>query len=265
MGRFRFEWRQVPEVLQAGLAALRADYPGRFGAGKGAVGLSFVADAGADRLCASLAGNEVTIRFGSKSAAFRGLGRLLAATTRADLTFSEASELTMRGLMVDCSRNGVLRPAGISTFGREIEWAAPRGNRKASPDGHRLGEVLATNFSPSPGTDRLGPTAALKSYCKMDFTRTPNGATLELKMHPSAVQGERGLEALVGLLRALVQLGGFYLHVDVVDSAMLIDAQRHPEKYPNLAVRISGCKADGPLIAERLAGGGEYACAVVEP
>ncbi|MBM3477132.1 MAG: hypothetical protein FJX75_28015, partial [Armatimonadetes bacterium] len=67
-------------------------------------------------------------------------------------------------------RNGVKRPCGISTFGREIEWAAPRGSRKASPDGHRLGAVLATNFSPSPGTDTEGPTAAVKSYCKMDFT-----------------------------------------------------------------------------------------------
>ena len=65
------------------------------------------------------------------------------------------------------SENGVLMPAGISTFGREIEW---RAQRKATADGHRTGEILATNFSPSPGTDRQGPTAVLKSYCKMDFT-----------------------------------------------------------------------------------------------
>ncbi|MBM3500098.1 MAG: hypothetical protein FJX74_15690, partial [Armatimonadetes bacterium] len=140
-------------------------------------------------------------------------------------------------------RNGVKRPCGISTFGREIEWAAPRGSRKASPDGHRLGAVLATNFSPSPGTDLEGPTAAAKSYCKMDFTRTPNGATLELKLDPVSTRGDEGLEALVGLLRTFVELGGFYLQVDVVDSAMLRDAQLHPENYPNLAVRISGWSA----------------------
>ncbi len=140
-------------------------------------------------------------------------------------------------------REGVLRPAGISTFGREIEWSYPQGPRKASPDGHRLGEVLATNFSPSPGTDKMGPTAVVKSYCKMDLRRVPNGATIELKIHPMCLQGERGLDALAALMRSFVRLGGFYMHVDVVDSATLVDAQCHPEKYPNLVVRVAGWSA----------------------
>jgi formate C-acetyltransferase len=153
--------------------------------------------------------------------------------------FDDYSELVGRVR----ERDGVKRPCGISTFGREIEWAAPRGARKASPDGHRLGAVLATNFSPSPGTDVEGPTAAVKSYCKMDFTRTPNGATLELKLDPGSTRGEEGLEALVGLLRTFIELRGFYLQIDVVDSAMLLDAQQHPDRYPNLAVRVSGWSA----------------------
>ncbi len=140
-------------------------------------------------------------------------------------------------------RAGVLRPAGISTFGREIEWAAPHGPRKASPDGHRLGEVLATNCSPSPGTDGKGPTAVINSYCKLDFSKCPNCATLELKIHPDTVRGEAGVAALVALMRGFVRQGGMFLHIDVVDSALLIDAQRHPEKYPNLAVRIAGWSA----------------------
>lgn len=140
-------------------------------------------------------------------------------------------------------REGVLRPAGISTFGREIEWSKAGAGRRASPDGHRMGAVLATNLSPSPAKDREGPTAALKSYCKMDFTRTPNGATLELKVHPASVKGDAGLAAMVGLMRAFVDLGGMFLHVDVVDSAMLRDAQAHPERYPNLSVRIAGWSA----------------------
>ncbi len=140
-------------------------------------------------------------------------------------------------------RNGVLRPAGLSTFGREIEWAAATGPRTASPDGNRLGAVLATNFSPSPGADRRGPSAVLQSYCKMDFTKTPNGATVELKIHPESVRGEEGVEAMVGLMRAFVRLGGMFLHIDVADSALLRDAQEHPERYPNLAVRIAGWSA----------------------
>ena len=141
-------------------------------------------------------------------------------------------------------RNGVKRPAGISTFGREIEWSTGATRvRTASPDGHPLGAVLATNFSPSPGTDRKGPTAVLKSHCKMDFTRTPNGATVELKVMPSSVCGDAGRDALVALMRSFVKLGGLFLHIDVVDSAMLIDAQRHPDRYPNLSVRIAGWSA----------------------
>lgn len=137
-------------------------------------------------------------------------------------------------------RGGVLMPAGISTFGREIEW---RAHRKATADGHRVGEILATNFSPSPGTDKAGPTAALKSYCKMDYTRLPNIGTLELKIQPESCTGDAGVQNLVGLMRSFIKLGGCFLHIDVVDSALLLAAQRSPEKYPNLSVRIAGWSA----------------------
>lgn len=137
-------------------------------------------------------------------------------------------------------RNGVLRPAGISTFGREIEW---RAHRKATADGHREGEILASNFSPSPGTDDKGPTAMLKSYCKMDYTNLPNIGTIELKLLPASIKGEQGVGALVGLMKSFVKLGGCFMHVDVVDTALLLDAQRNPDKYPNLAVRIAGWSA----------------------
>ncbi len=137
-------------------------------------------------------------------------------------------------------REGVLRPAGISTFGREIAWLP---ERTASADGHHRGEYLATNFSPSPGTDRQGPTAALNSYCKMDFTKLPNIGTLELKVLPDSVRGEEGVRALMGLLRSFVRMGGCFVHVDVVDTAVLRDAQEHPERYSTLAVRISGWSA----------------------
>ncbi|MHB9022923.1 MAG: pyruvate formate lyase family protein [Armatimonadota bacterium] len=138
------------------------------------------------------------------------------------------------------NRNGVLRPAGVSTFGREIGWLP---QRKATADGHRAGDILATNFSPSPGTDREGPTAVIKSHCSMDLARLPNGTALELKILPDSVKGEEGIAALVALMRAFVDLGGFFMHIDVVSSEALRDAQQHPERYPNLAVRVSGWSA----------------------
>ncbi|MHB0939575.1 MAG: pyruvate formate lyase family protein [Armatimonadota bacterium] len=144
-------------------------------------------------------------------------------------------------------RNGVLRPPGVSTFGREIGW---REQRTATPDGHRRGDILATNFSPSPGTDTEGPTAVLRSHCGMDLERLPNGTALELKIVPSSVEGETGIEALVGLMKAFVALGGFFMHIDVVSSEMLREAQQHPEQHANLAVRISGWSARFVTLSE---------------
>lgn len=137
-------------------------------------------------------------------------------------------------------RNGVLRPLGISTFGREISF---RDHRKATAFGAKSGEILATNLAPTPGTDKKGPTAVIRSFCGMDFEKLPNGVPLELKIMPGSVAGESGITALVALMRTFVELGGVFLHIDVVDSAMLKDAQEHPEKYPNLSVRISGWSA----------------------
>ena len=137
-------------------------------------------------------------------------------------------------------RKGVLRPLGISTFGREIEW---RSRRRATPYGRLAGEILATNLAPTPGTDRRGPTAVIKSFCSLDFTKLPNGVPLELKILPSSLRGESGIGGLVGLMRSFIELGGIFLHMDVIDSEILRAAQCEPDKYPNLAVRISGWSA----------------------
>ena len=137
-------------------------------------------------------------------------------------------------------RNGVRRPCGISTFGREIDW---RMQRLATAEGSKVGDILATNCSPTPGSDKKGPTSALNSYCKLNFTHTPNGATLELKILPQSVKGENGIRAMMALAKTFREKGGFYMHIDVVDTATLIDAQMHPEKYPNLPVRVAGWSA----------------------
>ena len=136
--------------------------------------------------------------------------------------------------------NGTLCPPGLSTFGRQIEWAP---NRVAGAAGNRAHQVLANNIAPSPGTDISGATAVIRSACSIDFSQLTCGAALDLKLDPSSVKGEDGVNALVGLMKAFVRLGGFFLQIDVLDAAMLIDAKAHPEKYPNLAVRISGWSA----------------------
>ena len=137
-------------------------------------------------------------------------------------------------------RGGVLMPAGISTFGREAQFNK---HRAATPFGTFAHDILASNLSPTPGTDRHGPTAVVKSFCKQDFSRLSCGTPLDLKIHPSCLQSENGLQALVALLKTFVAGGGLYLQVDVIDAQVLRDAQENPERYPNLAVRVSGWSA----------------------
>ncbi len=131
-------------------------------------------------------------------------------------------------------------PPGISTFGRQIEWCA---HRTAVPHGYRRGEILAGNTSPTPGTDTAGATATVRSYCAADLSRMTTGAALDIKMHPSALEGENGLCALEGLMQGFCALGGYFMQVDVLDAQTLLDAREHPENYKTLSVRVSGWNA----------------------
>ncbi len=131
-------------------------------------------------------------------------------------------------------------PVGVSTFGRQLEWSP---HRAAAPHGRKRGEVLAANASPTPGTDREGVTAMIRSYSAADLRRQVSGAALDCKLLPSSVSGEDGLAALVALMRGFVAEGGFFLQPDVTDARILRDAQEHPENYPTLSVRVSGWNA----------------------
>lgn len=117
-------------------------------------------------------------------------------------------------------------PAGVSTFGRQLEWSP---QRLASPHGRKSGEVLAANCSPTPNTDREGATAIIRSYCKADLSRLATGAALDIKLLPSSVEGEDGLQAMMALIRGFVNLGGFFMQPDVVDASLLREAQANPE------------------------------------
>lgn len=131
-------------------------------------------------------------------------------------------------------------PAGVSTFGRQINWAP---FRAAVPFGRRRGEVLSGNLSPSPSTDMTGATAVIKSYCKINHSKLTNGSALDVKLHPSAIKGENGVAVLVSLVKGFVTLGGFFMQLDVMDAEVLRLARERPEDYKTLSVRISGWNA----------------------
>ena len=110
----------------------------------------------------------------------------------------------------------------------------------ASADGRMQGEPISQNAGATFGTDREGATAHILSVTEMDATDVVNGSILDLDLHSSAVKGENGLRALRATLDTYLKRGGFGIHYNILDIETLIDAQKNPEKYPNLQVRLCG-------------------------
>ncbi len=111
---------------------------------------------------------------------------------------------------------------------------------KATPDGRKAGEEISKNASPTPGSDRNGITALIKSVTSIDTSLCNVGFCLDAMLHPSAIQGEDGLIAFKAVLDTYMAKGGQSIHFNVFNPEMLRDAQKHPEKYKNLQVRVCG-------------------------
>ena len=110
----------------------------------------------------------------------------------------------------------------------------------ASPNGRRFGEELSKNISPSLGRNREGATAAILSATGIDATEFVGDASLDLALLPGAVRGADGLEAMYGLLMTFVSRKGHAMHINVFDAQTLRDAQKEPEKYQDLQIRVCG-------------------------
>ncbi len=109
----------------------------------------------------------------------------------------------------------------------------------ATPDGRKAWKPLSEGISPVQGADRHGPTAVLRSAAKMDHVRT-GGTLLNQKFTPALLADEKGLEALVKLVRGYFSLGGHHIQFNVVDADTLRKAQKEPEQYRDLIVRVAG-------------------------
>jgi len=110
----------------------------------------------------------------------------------------------------------------------------------ATPDGRLAGTTFAdASLSAYPGTDRNGPYALFTSATCWDHSKSQN-SQMNLKIHPSAIRGAEGARNLLELTRAYMRKGGFHIQYNVVDSRMLRDAQRSPDQYRDLVVRVAG-------------------------
>jgi len=109
----------------------------------------------------------------------------------------------------------------------------------ATADGRKAGEPLSEGVSPVQGADRHGPTAVINSVAKMDHIRT-GGTLLNQKFTPHILADEEGLTKLACLIRAYFRLNGHHIQFNVVSAEVLREAQRNPDQYRNLIVRVAG-------------------------
>lgn len=110
----------------------------------------------------------------------------------------------------------------------------------ATADGRLAGTTFAdASMSAFPGTDRNGPYALLNSAAIWDHSMSQN-SQLNIKIHPSAIQGDEGAKKLLDLTRAYMRKGGFHVQYNIVDSKVLKDAQKNPQNYRDLMVRVAG-------------------------
>ncbi len=109
----------------------------------------------------------------------------------------------------------------------------------ATPDGRKAKEPVSEGVSPVQGADRKGPTAVIKSVSKIDHART-GGTLLNQKFAPELLADEEGMDRLAHLIRTYFKLDGHHIQFNVVNAETLRDAQKHPEKYGDLLVRVAG-------------------------
>ena len=116
-------------------------------------------------------------------------------------------------------------------------------NVGAMPDGRLAFSPLADNASPMTGMDVNGPTAVVNSLAACDEQIPQSGMLLNQRFDPTIAAGEKGLDIIESVFRAHFAQGGYHIQINVLDDETLLAAQKEPEKYKNIIVRVAGYSA----------------------
>ncbi len=130
--------------------------------------------------------------------------------------------------------------AGLYPVSANVPLGAQTG---ATPDARLAYTPIADGIGPVSGRDVKGPTATANSVAKLEQTVASNGTLLNQKFHPSALEGMAGLTKFVALIRSYFDQKGMHMQFNVVTKETLLDAQKNPEKYKTLVVRVAGYSA----------------------
>lgn len=110
----------------------------------------------------------------------------------------------------------------------------------ATADGRKAGQPYPASFSPSIGVKANGPLSVVQTFTSFDMTKIINGGPLTLEMHDNVFRNDEGIEKVAALVKTFISLGGHELQLNSISRERLLDAQAHPEKYPDLIVRVWG-------------------------
>jgi formate C-acetyltransferase len=113
----------------------------------------------------------------------------------------------------------------------------------ATPEGRKAWTPMADGVSPVSGCDCQGPTATVLSVAKLDHKIASNGTLLNQKFHPSALEGDKGIDNLINVTETYFKGGGTHVQYNVISRETLEDAQKSPDDYKGLVVRVAGYSA----------------------
>lgn len=148
--------------------------------------------------------------------------------------------------LMDCFANHLNgAPNGLGGIwragtGSAMEYVRRARECPATPDGRLASAPYGCSFSPSLEAKPSGPLSTVLSFTKYDLSNIINGGPLTMELHDNVFRNEEGVKKVAALVKLFVLSGGHQLQLNAINRERLLDAQRHPQNYPNLVVRVWG-------------------------